>query len=88
MRKLVFVLGLLGCSSAPPPAPEVALRGPVSTRGEPGFTHCECDFTCAATGRGFVGLATTPTGACAKGMQLCSQSGCTSCRQDGGPFCE
>jgi hypothetical protein len=93
MRKvfgLLFTAGLLGCSSAPPPGAQVALRGPSSTVAPPaGFTHCECDVTCTATGAGFVGLSSFgPDQACAKGRLLCAQAGCTTCVQSGPASCE
>jgi hypothetical protein len=93
MRKafvLLFTAGLIGCSSAPPPAAQVALRGPGSTLDpRSGFAHCECDFTCTATGQLFVGLSSFgPEQACLKGRSLCTQSGCTSCVQSGPLACE
>jgi hypothetical protein len=86
----LFAAALIGCSSTPPPGPQVALRGQGSKLDHPaGVTHCECDFTCAATGRLFVGLsALSAQQACAKGNSLCTQSGCTSCVQSGPASCE
>jgi len=93
MRKVFFLLftaGLIGCSSAPPPDAHVALHGGGSTPVAPsGFTHCECDITCTATGQEFVGLSSlNGADACARGRRLCTQSGCTSCVQSSPVACE
>jgi hypothetical protein len=87
---LLVTAGLIGCSSAPPPGAQVALRGPGSRLDAPQrFTHCECDVTCTATGHEFVGLSSFgPTQACLKGQSLCAQSGCASCVQSGPASCE
>ena len=85
----LFTAGLLARAS-PPPNPQVALRGPTSKLDpSSGFTHCECDITCTATGHEFVGLsAFGPDQACAKGRSLCAQAGCTTCAQSGPASCE
>lgn len=87
---LLFTAGLIGCSSAPPPSPQVALRGQGSTLDQPaGATRCECNVTCTATGQGFVAFsAFGAQQACAKANRLCAEAGCTSCVQDGPAICE
>jgi len=90
---MLLTAGLFACSSAPAapaPAAQVALHGPVSTRGaDPGATRCECDVSCTATSQEFVGLsALNASDACARARVLCRAAGCTTCVQTGPGFCE